>query len=628
MKCSETDIINAMQKRYMDMMKTLDAEYFAQTEQVPVAHGNYITNVLGKRHGVSAMSLFKLINLLKIDYHRDFSVTQLIKAPFRFVTIHEGVLSYEKAKEIAQREHLDMSSTERQDAWLYDFLLRKCMALYVGTTRVERAFRDEFGDEAVLDESLYRARNGLVTHARLHALEISMGDTLLTHFASKRPAFRMDPYEVRGLIGKEDGGLALTKTQQRAIKSVLCDNRINLICGFPGSGKSTIVQRIIRIAKEKETRVLVMAPTGMAVRNLSQGVEIDSKRPYDCMFGTLHKAMFDLVHKIPNDSLPQLVVVDEFSMVDTLMFHSVMNMCVRFDASLLLVADMNQLPPISAGYPLEAIRESEYVDTFELTAIKRQGKGVLKKAIKAMSIGKTVLRNDFDTVSLVHARCDTASAEALRASIEDLLDNNDLNKHNVRFISPQYKHNEGVTHLNRMLSAIFRAREPTHPTPVPLPFRWSKEYNTIVCVGDMVVRTVNDYQGKALRANGDIGTVEFYGNKGGQRTVSVRYEDGVLEDLLPDVFYSEFALAYAMTVHKMQGSQIEHVVVVMGENHRYSWVDTRDAKRLLYTAISRARKRCVVLGEVRLFEMAQRITSSKRPSLFLEEFDKAWSISV
>lgn len=626
MKRSETELINAFQKRYLDIVGSLDVKHHT-FEKMHIATNNYIMNVLSKRHGVSGISLYNLLNVLINNYDRDYTITQITLHPFRFVTINEGILTYEKAKEIAQRENLDVSLLERQDAWLYDFLLRKCMTLYANNRRVRIAFREEFGEDTELDTKLCYTYNGLVTHYRLRTLEINMGDMLLTHFASKRPDFRIDKHEVVEWLSKDDA-VALTGTQKRAIKSVLCNNRINLICGFPGSGKSTIVQRIIRITADKDIRVLVMAPTGMAVRNLSQGVQSDPERPYACVFGTLHKVMFDLVHKIPAKSLPQLVVVDEFSMVDTIMFHAVLQMCVRFDASLLLVADMNQLPPISAGYPLEAIRESEYVDTFELTAIKRQGKSVLRRSIKSMSMGKMVLRNDFDTSSLVHVECDTGSIDELRDSIELLLQDGQLTKHNIRFISPQYKHSEGVTQLNRTLAAIFRSREPNVLVPVPLPFRWSKEYNTIMYVGDMVVRTVNDYQSKCLRANGDIGMVEFFGDKAGRRVVSVRYEDGGLEDVLPDVFYSEFALAYAMTVHKMQGSQIEHVVVVMGENHRFSWVDTRDAKRLLYTAISRAQKRCIVLGDVRLFEMAQRIVSSKRPSLFLEEFDKAWKISV
>lgn len=628
MKRNETDLINAFQKRYLDILCTHDTPHYT-VEKIQIATSNYIMNVLSKRHGVSGISLYNLLNVLINNYNRDYTITQITQYPFRFVTINEGIITYDKAKEIAQWERLDVSMTERQDAWLYDFLLRKCLTLYANAYRVVRAFHEEFGEQAEMDtKNLCYTHNGLTTHYRLRALEINMGDMLLTHFASKQPDFHIDTNGVGEWLRKENT-VALTNTQKKAIKSVLCNNRINLICGFPGSGKSTTVKHIIRIAKYNNVRVLVMAPTGMAVRNLSKEVQSDPECPYACVFGTLHKVMFDLVHKIPAKSSPQLVVVDEFSMVDTLMFHAVLQLCVRFDASLLLVADMNQLPPISAGYPLEAIRESEYVDTFELTAIKRQGKSALRRSIKSMSTGKMVLRNDFDTSSLVHIKCTTGSVDDLRSSIELLLEDSNLTKHNIRFISPQYKYTEGVTQLNRILAAIFRSRESSEPTPVPLPFRWSKEYNTIICVGDIVVRTVNDYQSKCLRANGDIGMVEFYGYKHERRVVvSVRYEDGVVEDVSPDVFYSEFALAYAMTVHKMQGSQIEHVVVVMGENHRFSWVDTRDAKRLLYTAISRAQKRCVVLGDVRLFEMAQRIVSSKRPSLFLEEFDKAWNISI
>jgi exodeoxyribonuclease V alpha subunit len=244
----------------------------------------------------------------------------------------------------------------------------------------------------------------------------------------------------------------------------------------------------------------------------------------------------------------------------------------------------------------------------------RQSKGNLKRSIFKMSKGESVLLGDFDQRTLCFEPTNTFDRETL----SEIVRRYSFDISTSRFVTPQHKHAEGTVAMNRLLQEIFL---PENSTPLYPSF---KVTGNTIHVNDLVVRIKNDYSpesNQAMHVNGDVGYVRPKNNTLG--VYLVEYENGSVETVYLDDLYKEFTLAYCLTVHKVQGSQYLDVVVLMGNNHEFSWGENNpDARSLLYTAMSRAKRRCIVIGNPGLFKMAQRSSRSHAPkrSLFMKEF--------
>ena len=176
----------------------------------------------------------------------------------------------------------------------------------------------------------------------------------------------------------------------------------------------------------------------------------------------------------------------------------------------------------------------------------------------------------------------------------------------------------GILYSHARLQRVYHPGKRDAATP-------SFKTDYYVYVGDTVVRNTNDYRADTMVANGDVGRV-CRGKRLG--FYNVEYErKGNTEEVFVDDLYIDFSLAYCTTVHKAQGSQFPYVVVLMGANHEFSWKENSDACALLYTAASRARRRCVIVGDPRLFRRAQKHNTGAAPDdvgRFMVDFVSEW----
>lgn len=550
---------------------------------------------------------FKLMNTNDPKY----CIDRIPQNPFEFVMMPEQIMRYSQAKEgFSDAVQVDPIHVHR--SWVYDTLLFNEGKLYMPKNQLRSLFVKEFGDVSGFEEAVETVifdHKEFVTLDVFKSDELEAGDRLIEQFLeTDAPPCEEECRLIRDRLTTHanENGLMLTSTQSDAVVHAMT-RKLTLLCGHPGTGKTTIVDCLLRELRAQGTEAAILAPTGMAVKNVQDRCGSHSK----VWFGTMHKML--LMTNTP-DFEPKYIVVDEFSMVNFYMFRHLLSWCERYNARLLLIADVNQLPPIGAGCPLHALISCNMFRVFWLRKIMRQSKGNLKKGIFKMSKGESVLLGDFDQRTLCFEPTNTFD----RKTVSEIVRRYAFDISTSRFVTPQHKHAEGTMAMNHLLQEIFL---PENSTPLYPSF---KVTGNLIHVNDLVVRIKNDYSpesSQAMHVNGDVGYVRQKNNTLG--VYLVEYENGTVETVYLDDLYKEFSLAYCLTVHKVQGSQYLDVVVLMGNNHEFSWGENNpDARSLLYTAMSRAKRRCIMVGNPTLFKMAQRSSRSSAPkrSLFMKEF--------
>jgi exodeoxyribonuclease V alpha subunit len=527
------------------------------------------------------------------------TMSGVIVNPFDYVTCMGHIISYETAKKIELKYKLNTPLKARILSWAFDHILFQNNTVYVKKTNFLRAFVREFDSdniENLLDicENVVIDSLEFITLQLFYEFEKKLGDKLIDLFDEPPIKTTDEEFQLFASHYEIKHDIRFTKKQSSALRTSI-EHKLSIICGYPGTGKSTIANAIC--AYHNTSTICLMAPTGMAVKSLRSKCPVEER----FVIGTVHKMVYDQFYKVAKN--PSLIIVDEFSMIDIVMFDEILRWCVIFDCKLVILADENQLPPIGAGCPLLNILKSGLFRTTYLKTIKRQNKGALKTSILNMNKNIRICAKDFCDNTMFFYSFNTEN-------VRKLVDTYRLTDENTQFITPQHKHVAGTIAMNSTLQTIYKKNnKPTIYPSYPRPYS--------IHVGDRVTRTVNDYSDtENFYANGDVGVVHKSNNE-----LSVKYlcNDGS-QKVTASELYDEFQLAYCLTVHKVQGSQYENIVLLIDDEHESSW-DTTESKKLLYTAMSRATKRCFILGSSNLFTKAQTDRKTLERSVFMKTFN-------
>ena len=388
----------------------------------------------------------------------------------------------------------------------------------------------------------------------------------------------------------------LADKQREAVEKSL-ESGMTVITGGPGTGKTTVVQTIIRLAEQEGLRILLCAPTGRAAKRLAETTQRKAKTIHRLLIPDGRQGRIQVFEYNETKLLPaDLVIVDEVSMLDMEMMYHLLS-ALKPQCRCILVGDADQLPSVGAGAVLHDIIASGQVPVVRLDTIFRQQEGgrIVTNA-HLINSGRLPVVNEDPEFRFVEIEDEAQGAEKISALYNsELLETGD--KFAVQVLSPMYKNPCGVDNLNQLIQGRFN---PPAEEKGEL-----KGKNVIFRVGDKVMQKHNDYEKGVF--NGDIGEI-FAIQKD---MVYVRYPE-------QDVKYEgqevdEITLAYAITVHKSQGSEYHTVIMVLVNSHAIML-----QRNLFYTAVTRAKRKVILVGSKRAVQTAvQNQRTSRRFTLLI-----------
>ena len=396
-------------------------------------------------------------------------------------------------------------------------------------------------------------------------------------------------------------GLALAVSQAEAIRLALrC--KVLVITGGPGVGKTTIVNSILRILAAKRAKLLLCAPTGRAAKRMSEATGMEAK--------TIHRLLefdpkaFGFKRNEANPLDCDLLVVDETSMVDVSLMQSLLK-AIPEHAAVLMVGDIDQLPSVGPGQVLADIIGSGAVPTVRLTEVFRQAaqSRIITNAHqinqgRMPDLAKPEGETDFYFVPAADPeQAVSRIVELVQSRIPRRFGLNPIR--DIQVLCPMNRGGVGARSLNIELQA---ALNPSGETKVER-FGWT------FAPGDKVMQIENDYDKEVY--NGDIGYVESVDADEGELTArfderTVTYGFGELDTLVP---------AYAVTIHKSQGSEYPAVVIPVLTQH-YAMLQ----RNLLYTGVTRGKQLVVLVGQPKAVAIAVKNASGRRRWSKLDEW--------
>lgn len=390
-------------------------------------------------------------------------------------------------------------------------------------------------------------------------------------------------------------GVKYNVDQKKAIKKALT-NRISIITGGPGTGKTTIINSIVKLYmrihnlnyKDVINEIALLAPTGRAAKKISDSTGLPAMTIHRYLKWNKEKNEFQINEY--NKNPHKLIIVDETSMIDTCLFDSLLK-GIKHNITLVLVGDANQLPSVGPGLILNDLIESDLFTHTVLETIYRQSDNsyipILAKEIKEHNLSEDFTRQTDDYNFLF------ASGLAIKETIRKIClmsKEKGLTEDDIQILAPMYKGENGIDNLNILLQGIFNPKDESK--------KEIKVGDIIYREHDKVLQLVNDPDNNIF--NGDIGyisnisivmapkkkeilTINFDGNE-------VLYNR---EDLI------NIKHAYAITIHKSQGSEFAHVIMPISKAYFKMLYN-----KLIYTGVSRAKKSLIIIGEKESFIMA------------------------
>lgn len=414
----------------------------------------------------------------------------------------------------------------------------------------------------------YHAENG--SAKRLQAL--------LASKVSDETAIAAEP---EATYGAKPTGIVYDDVQQAAIRKAL-DSKIMVLTGGPGTGKTTTTQGIIEAFKARKMRILLAAPTGRAAKRMTEATGMEAK--------TIHRLLeynpMDGYKRNEESSLDgDALIVDECSMIDILLFYNLMK-AIPEKMRLILVGDIDQLPSVGAGNVLRDIIDSQRIPVVRLTRIFRQAQSsrIVMNAHAINAGNFPNIQNGHDT-DFFFIRQDDADemVKLIISLVRDRLSRTyGYPPKEIQVLTPMQRGTVGAGNLNIELQNAL------NPSGASLT-RGGYTFRH----GDKVMQIRNNYEKSVF--NGDIGYITAVDTN--ERTLAVTFDGRLVEYDISEL--DELTLAYAITIHKSQGSEFPVVVMPVTMKH-YVMLQ----RNLIYTGITRAKKICVLVGTTKALAYA------------------------
>ena len=389
---------------------------------------------------------------------------------------------------------------------------------------------------------------------------------------------------------EKEKGIQYEELQREAIRQAL-QQSILILTGGPGTGKTTTLNAIIDLLEQEGLTIAIAAPTGRAAKRVSEVTGRDAKtihRLLEVDFGSQEQLRF--IHNEQNPLKADVVVIDEMSMVDTLLFESLLRGC-KMGCKLVLVGDSDQLPSVGAGNILRDLIDSGCIPTVALKQVFRQAAESL-----IVTNAHRIVGGEYPDLSTRSSDCfflRRATPSSVAQTVAELVSQRLPRSYgysptaDIQVLTPQRKGDLGVYTLNDCLQEALNPKAPG-----------KREYKAPFCTfreGDKVLQTRNNYDIEWDRNgekgmgvyNGDIGIIQMIDLP--TATMVIDFDERICNYNFD--MATELELAYAITVHKSQGSEYDAVVLpILGGYDKLYF------RNLLYTAVTRAKKLLVIVG--------------------------------
>lgn len=556
--------------------------------------------------------------------------------PYRLADDIEGV-GFRTADEIAVRVGIRMDSDFRIRSGILYVLLqasteghtylpeeeltrRTGQLLEVGEEQIEKQYMDLAIERKII---MKQGENQTQIYAAsFYYMEANTATMLKQLNVSYEVPDREIEERVRRI--EKQTGMELDEHQMTAVKEAV-RNGLLIITGGPGTGKTTTINTIIKYFEMEGLDIFLAAPTGRAAKRMSETTGFEARtihRMLELNGGVDGAAGFERNEQNPLET--DVVIIDEMSMVDISLMHALLK-AVAVGTRLILVGDVNQLPSVGPGSVLRDIIRSHECNVVMLTKIFRQAStsDIIVNAHKINQGEEVTLDNkSMDFFFLKRYDADVIISVVLQLIKQKLPKFVDATPYDIQVLTPMRKGLLGVERLNGILQRYLNP---------PSPQKREKEHGDILFrEGDKIMQTRNNYQLEwEIRTkyglSVDKGTGVFNGDMGIVReindfaeTMTVEFDEGRMVEY-PYKLLDELELAYAITIHKSQGSEYPAVVIPL-----LSGPSMLMNRNLLYTAVTRARK-CVTLvgNEVTFAQMVQNTSQQKRYSGLCDRLKEA-----
>ena len=560
-------------------------------------------------HGISTKNLA----LIQGHYQED-TLNVLQNNPYQLIEDIDGI-GFKTADDLALKIGVDPLDENRLKAAVLYCLKERCFQ--TGSTYqyyesfysmfnklIQGIFKEKFNEllnELISEEKIIQEGEKYYSYDLYHSEQIIV-EAIKRWLREPKEEYSNILEEIEKI--EEELSLQYDKKQKEAIESFI-ENPLMIITGGPGTGKTTIVQGLLKIyqAINRDAKVALIAPTGRAAKRMSEITGLEACTIHRLLKWDMHSNVFAMNEDNPLDY--DLLIIDEFSMVDSLLFSHLIKASYKV-SKILLVGDDQQLPSVAPGTVLKDLLDIEDIPKLKLTHIYRQSQesGIIQLAHHLRNDDyQQQIFLDYPDLYFQHSS-NTDIVKNIELLIQKAIDEG-FNENDIQVLAPMYQGVGGINAFNESLQALFN---PPSVTKNEL-----KVGRRVFREGDKILQLKNRVDDNVF--NGDIGKLVEICYKDNfeylEDTIIVDF-DGVFVEYTPGDF-STITHAYCISIHKAQGN--EFPIVIMAVLNDY-YIMLR--KNLIYTGITRAKRTLFVVGSHHAFLRGlsnnsdeQRLTSLK-----------------